>query len=369
MTAFGAVETAVEAMRRGAYHYVTKPFPLETLRVLVERACRERALSRENALLRRTLRSNLSSRQLLGNSLPMRQLRALIAQIADATSSVLIAGETGTGKELVALAIHTSGPRADRSFVAVNCAALPEHLLESELFGHARGAFTGAATSRRGLFVEADGGTIFLDEIGDLPAALQGKLLRVLQSGEVRPVGSEKTRSVDVRCVAATHKDLTVLVEKGQFREDLFFRLDVLRVRVPPLRERSDDIPMLVDHFLRRGLEKRARSVLSGFEPDALEFLANCDWPGNIRQLENLIERLVVTASQSFARLEDVKRALGPAWTSDPIPRLLQNPMTLHELEERYIAGILKLSGGNKIKAAEILGVDPSTVYRRHKRG
>jgi two-component system response regulator HydG len=369
MTAFGAVETAVEAMRRGAYHYVTKPFSLETLRVLVERACRERALSRENALLRRTLRSNLSSRQLLGNSLPMRQLRALIAQIADATSSVLISGETGTGKELVALAIHTSGPRVDRSFVAVNCAALPEHLLESELFGHARGAFTGAAASRRGLFVEADGGTIFLDEIGDLPAALQGKLLRVLQSGEVRPVGSEKTRSVDVRCVAATHKDLTVLVEKGLFREDLFFRLDVLRVRVPPLRERSDDIPLLVDHFLRRGLEKRSRSVLSGFEPDALEFLANCDWPGNIRQLENLIERLVVTASQSFARLEDVKRALGPAWMSDPIPRLLQNPMTLHELEERYIAGILKMAGGNKIKAAEILGVDPSTVYRRHKRG
>jgi two-component system response regulator HydG len=368
MTAFGAVETAVEAMRRGAYHYVTKPFALETLRVLVERACRERTLSRENALLRRTLRSNLSSRQLLGNSLPMRQLRALIAQIADATSSVLISGETGTGKELVALAVHTSGPRADRSFVAVNCAALPEHLLESELFGHARGAFTGAATSRRGLFVEAEGGTIFLDEIGDLPAALQGKLLRVLQSGEVRPVGSETTRTVDVRCIAATHKDLSVLVEKGQFREDLFFRLDVLRVRVPPLRERSEDIPLLVDHFLRRSLERASRSVVAGFEPDALEFLTTCDWPGNIRQLENLVERLVVTASQSFARLEDVKRALGPAWTTDPIPRLLQNPMTLHELEDRYIAGILKLTGGNKLKAAELLGVDPSTVYRRHKR-
>src|SRR5580692_3259543 len=173
MTAFGAVESAVEAMRRGAYHYVTKPFALETLRTLVERACRERSLTRENALLRRTLRSNPPTRQLLGNSLPMRQLRALIAQIADATSSVLISGETGTGKELVALAIHTSGPRADRSFVAVNCAALPEHLLESELFGHARGAFTGASTSRRGMFVEAQEGTIFLDEIGDLPLALQ----------------------------------------------------------------------------------------------------------------------------------------------------------------------------------------------------
>jgi two-component system response regulator HydG len=368
MTAFGAVESAVEAMRRGAYHYVTKPFALETLRSLVERACRERALLRENAILRRTLRSNISSRQLLGNSLAMRQLRAVIAQIADATSSVLISGETGTGKELVALAVHTSGPRADRSFVAVNCAALPEHLLESELFGHARGAFTGASSSRRGLFVEAQEGTIFLDEIGDLPLSLQGKLLRVLQSGEVRPVGSEATRTVDVRCIAATHKDLSVLVEQGAFREDLFFRLDVLRVRVPPLRERSADIPLLVDHFLRLSLERSSRSVLAGFEPEALEFLAACDWPGNVRQLENLIERLVVTASQTFARLEDVKRALGPAWTSDPIPRLLQNPMTLHELEERYMAGILKLVGGNKIRAAEILGVDPSTVYRRHKR-
>jgi two-component system response regulator HydG len=369
MTAFGAVESAVEAMRRGAYHYVTKPFALETLRTLVERACRERALSRENALLRRTLRSNPPTRQLLGNSLPMRQLRALIAQIADATSSVLISGETGTGKELVALAIHTSGPRADRAFVAVNCAALPEHLLESELFGHARGAFTGASTSRRGMFVEAQEGTIFLDEIGDLPLALQGKLLRVLQSGEVRPVGAEATRTVNVRCIAATHKDLSTLVENGQFREDLFFRLDVLRVRVPPLRERGEDIPRLVDHFLRQSLEKSSRSVLGGFEPDALDFLASCDWPGNVRQLENLIERLVVTASQPFARLEEVKRALGPAAASDPIPRLLQNPMTLQELQDRYLAGILKLVGGNKAKAAEILGVDPSTIYRREKRG
>ena len=369
MTAFGTVESAVEAMRRGAYYYITKPFALETLRSLVERACRERKLTGENALPRRSLRSSLPSRQLLGNSLPMRQLRALVAQIADATSSVLISGETGTGKELVALAIHTSGPRADRSFVAVNCAALPEHLLESELFGHARGAFTGASASRRGLFVEAQEGTIFLDEIGDLPTSLQGKLLRVLQSGEVRPVGTETTRTVNVRCIAATHKDLSILVDKGEFREDLFFRLDVLRVPVPPLRERGEDIPMLVDHFLRQSLERSSRSVLAGFEPDALDFLTTCDWPGNVRQLENLIERLVVTASQSFARLDDVKRALGPAWTSDPIPRLLQNPMTLQDLEDRYLAGILKMVGGNKLKAAEILGVDPSTIYRREKRG
>jgi two-component system response regulator HydG len=367
MTAFGAVESAVESMRRGAFHYVTKPFALETLRSLVERACRERALTRENALLRRTLRA--SSRRLLGNSPPMRRLGSLIDQVADATAPVLISGETGTGKELVALAIHASGTRADRPFVAVNCAALPEHLLESELFGHARGAFTGASNSRRGLFVEAQEGTIFLDEIGDLPLSLQGKLLRVLQSGEVRPVGSEATRTVDVRCVAATHKDLSELVRTGLFREDLFFRLDVLRVPLPPLRERSEDIPVLVEHFLAKARNGSSRSVLAGFEPEALEYLGGCDWPGNVRQLENLIERLVVTASKPLADLADLKRALGPIQAWDPIPRLLQNPMTLADLEDRYIAGILKRVGGSKVKAAEILGVDPSTIYRREKRG
>src|SRR4051812_41883018 len=220
MTAFGAVETAVEAMQRGAFHYVTKPFELETLRRLVERACRERALSRENALLRRTLRENLSASRLIGQSASMRQLRSLIEQVAPAATPVLITGETGTGKELVASAIHADGTRSDKPFVAVNCAALPEPLLESELFGHARGAFTGASQARRGLFVEAHEGTLLLDEVGDLPPPLQGKLLRVLQSGEVRPVGSETVRTVDVRCVAATHKDLAQLVDKGLFRED-----------------------------------------------------------------------------------------------------------------------------------------------------
>ena len=352
VTSSANVESAVEAMHRGAYHYMTKPFALKTLRSIVEQACQERTLSRENLPSGRTLRSHLSSRELLGHSLAMWDLRAVIAQIADVSSSVLITGETGSGKELVGRAIHANGPRAGRSFVAVNCAALPEQLLESELFGHARGAFTGAATTHRGLFVEAQEGTIFLDEIGDLPPALQGKLLRVLQSGEVRPVGSETTSTVDVRCIAATHKDLSVLVEQGLFRADLFFRLDVLRVRVPPLRERREDIPLLVDHFLRRSLERSARSVLVGFEPDALEFLVGRNWPGNVRQLENVIERLVVTASRSLARLDDVRRAVDPVWKSDPFPRLLKNPMTLHELEDRYFAGILKMVGGNKARAA-----------------
>jgi two-component system response regulator HydG len=367
MTAFGGVESAVEAMRRGAFHYVTKPFELNALRVPIERACRERTLTRENALLRSTLRSTLSSRQILGQSPAMQQLRALVERVSGAASPALISGETGTGKELVALAIHADGPRSLRPFVALNCAALPEHLLESELFGHARGAFTGAAQARRGLFVEAEGGTLFLDEVGDLPQPLQGKLLRVLQSGEVRPVGSEAVRTVDVRCIAATHKDLEQLVEKGLFREDLFFRLDVLRVPVPALYERSTDIPLLVEHFLRKSLDRSPRSVLQGFEPEALDYLLAYRWPGNVRQLENLVERLVVTAQAPMARLADVQQALGPARDQDPLAVLVQKPLTLGELTDRYIAAILQKVGGSKQKAADVLGVDASTLYRREK--
>jgi len=367
MTAFGGIDSAVEAMRRGAFHYVTKPFELDVLLSLVERACRERALARENALLRQSLHENAASQRLIGQSVPIRQLRALIERVAGASSPVVISGETGTGKELVALAIHADGPRADRPFVAVNCAALPEPLLESELFGHTRGAFTGAAQNRRGLFVEADGGTLFLDEIGDLPLPLQGKLLRVLQSGEVRPVGSETVRTVDVRCISATHKDLATLVERSEFREDLFFRLDVLRVPVPALRERPDDIPALVDHFLRKSRERSTRSALVGFEPEAMDFLTSYGWPGNVRQIENLIERLVVTTSSPLARSEDVKHALGAVRNIDPVMALLQKPMRLQELEDRYIEGVLEKVGGSKPRAAEILGVDPSTLYRREK--
>jgi two-component system response regulator HydG len=367
MTAFGGVESAVEAMRRGAFHYVTKPFELETLRALVSRACRERLLARENEELKRSLRESRGTRQLLGESEAMRQLRGLIERLAGAASPVLILGETGTGKELVARAIHADGPRGEKPFVAVNCAALPAELLESELFGHARGAFTGASQARRGLFVEAEGGTLFLDEVGDLPLPLQGKLLRVLQSGEVRAVGSETNRTVDVRVIAATHKELAALVEKGLFREDLYFRLDVLRVLVPPLHARAEDIPALVEHFLRRSLEGAPRSALAGFEPEALDFLTHHAWPGNIRQLQNLVERLVVTAQTPLARLSDVQQALGPAREQDPIVALAHKPLTLEALEDRYIAAILQKVGGNKQKAAEILGVDPSTLYRREK--
>jgi two-component system response regulator HydG len=297
----------------------------------------------------------------------MRQLRALIDRVATAASPVLISGETGTGKELVALAIHTDGPRAHKPFIAINCAALPEPLLESELFGHARGAFTGATQSRRGLFAEAEEGTLFLDEVGDLPLPLQGKLLRVLQSGEVRPVGSQTARVVDVRVIAATHKDLSALVEKGLFREDLFFRLDVLRVPVPPLRERIEDIPVLVEHFLDKSRGRSGASVFAGLEPEALDFLSTYTWPGNVRQLENLIERLVVTASTPLAPAKDVKKALGSVREGEPLAAFMtmSEPPTLEQLEARYIAMVLQRVGGNKPKAAEILGIDLSTLYRR----
>jgi two-component system, NtrC family, response regulator HydG len=367
MTAFGAIDTAIEAMRRGAYHYVTKPFKLEMVRLLLDRACAETALRRQNQQLREVVRDRFSSARLLGTSAAMRQLRALIERIAPAPSSVLILGETGSGKELAARAIHADGPRAANAFVAVNCAAMPEPLLESELFGHSKGAFTGATQARRGLFVEADGGTLFLDEIGDMPLALQGKLLRILQSGEVRAVGTETTRTVDVRCIAATHRDLNVLVAEGRFREDLFFRLNVLRVRIPPLRERPDDIPHLLEHFLQRSRSRIPETQVVGITPAALDRLASYPWPGNVRELENLIERLVVTASTPLLDLDAVEEALGPNRMVDRLAWLVKDPMPLAELEERYIAAVLDQVHGNKTRAAEILGIDQSTIYRKVK--
>jgi two-component system response regulator HydG len=365
MTAFGAIDTAIEAMRRGAYHYITKPFQMEMVRLLLDRACAEAALRRENQQLRDVVRERFSSARLLGESAGMRRLRALIERVAAVPSPVLILGETGCGKELVARAIHADGPRAARPFVAVNCAALPESLLESELFGHARGAFTGATQARRGLFVEADGGTMFLDEIGDMPLPLQAKLLRVLQSGEIRPVGAEALRTVDVRCIAATHHDLDRLVETGSFREDLYFRLNVLRVRVPSLRERPDDIPLLVEHFLARSRGRVPGADVAGIRADALQALVAHPWPGNVRELENLVERLVVVGSGQQVDLAAVQEALGPAHARDWFAGVLSDPVPLDELEDRYIAAVLDRVGGNKNRAAAILGIDLSTVYRR----
>jgi two-component system response regulator HydG len=368
MTAFGAIDTAVEAIQRGAYHYVTKPFRMDVIRTLVERACSERALRSENQRLRQAVGERFSFASLVGKSAAMQQVYALIERVAPVASPALILGETGSGKELVARAIHQHGPRAEQPFVAVNCAALPEALLESELFGHARGAFTGATQPRRGLFLEANGGTLLLDEIGDMPIGLQAKLLRVLESGEIRPVGSDSVRTSDVRLLAATHRVLEDLVRAGKLREDLYFRLKVITVRIPPLRERREDVPLLLDHFLREMRQRVPTMVVQSFAPDAVRCLCDHAWPGNVRELEHLVEGLAVTAADPEVSADTVRGLLGTASLGHPLDEAKRGLMSLRELESTYIEWVMERTGGNKTRAAEILGVDPSTLYRREMR-
>jgi two-component system response regulator HydG len=364
MTAFGAIETAIEAMRRGAWHYIVKPARLDELTLHANRAYEHRTLRRVNRQLRVESRSGLSS--LIGKSAVMRELYALIERVALASAPVLIRGESGSGKELVARALHESGPRRDKPFLAINCTALPESLLESELFGHTRGAFTGATSARSGLFVEASGGTLFLDEIGDMAPALQAKLLRVVQQGEVRPVGSDESRSVDVRLVAATHRDLEQRVTDGTFRQDLFYRLNVVPIDVPALRERLEDIPKLVDYFLAAARVRNPHSPVVRLAPELVTALTRYPWPGNVRELENLIERLVVVGTTTEIGLSELT-AIAPSIHGNQerfsLPR--DRLATLREVEEEYIAWAIERCGGNKTKAAEILGIDPSTLHRR----
>jgi two-component system response regulator HydG len=368
MTAFGSVESAVDAIQRGAYHYVTKPFKMATVRVFLERAVNDRRVRTQNRELRATLRDRLGARGFIGASTAVRELAALVDRVARTKSPVLIVGETGTGKELVARAIHVESERGDKPFVTVSCAALPEAVLESELFGHAAGAFPGATQARRGLFVEADGGTIFLDEVADLPLPLQGKLLRVLESGEIRTLGDDAPRTVDVRCIASTRTDLAALVRMRRFREDLFFRLDVLPVRVAPLRERREDIPLLVDHFLDRARDGANDPTRHRLAPGALRVIEDHPWPGNVRELENVIQRLVVTARGTEIDEDAVLGALTPLTLADPAETLAAAHLTLAAVEERYVDAVLRQAGGNKASAAAVLGIDVSTIYRRQGR-
>jgi two-component system, NtrC family, response regulator HydG len=364
MTAFGTIDTAIESMKRGAWHYVVKPVRLDELALHVQRASEHRTLRRVNRQLRARHRHGLSA--LVGKSAAMRELYALVERVALAASPVLLRGESGSGKELVARALHEAGPRRERPFLAINCTTLPEALLESELFGHTRGAFTGAVAARAGLFVEASSGTLFLDEIGDMAPALQAKLLRVVQQGEVRPVGSDETRAVDVRVIAATHQDLEQRVADGRFRQDLFYRLGVVPITVPPLRERLDDVPMLAEHFLAAARARNPHSPVARVTPEVVTAFSRYPWPGNVRELENLIERLVVMATSAEIGLPELA-ALAPEIASGQdrfsLPR--DRLATLRELEEEYIAWMIERCGGNKTKAAELLGIDPSTLHRR----
>jgi two-component system response regulator HydG len=371
MTAFGSIDSAVEAVRAGAADYVTKPFKKDALLVTLEKAFERRALEEENRRLRRAVDRTSSFGDLIGASAAMREIFALIRKIADGRSSVLITGESGTGKEVVARTIHFSGARASRPFVPINCTAIPEGLLESELFGHVKGAFTGAHVSKRGLFEEANGGTLFLDEIGDMGLGLQGKLLRVLQDREVRPVGSNSSVKVDVRIIAATNQDLRAAIEAGRFRRDLFYRLNVIPIHIPPLRERTDDIPPLAMAYLERHAEGRPLRLT----PAAMERLKQCRWEGNARELENVIERAIALSDGPEIGPEDLPLPEGEAPVHGDgkdagrlLREALEQQLSLAELEDLYIDQVLERTGGNKVQAARILGINRRTLYRRGER-
>jgi two-component system, NtrC family, response regulator HydG len=370
MTAFGAIGSAVEAIKRGAYHYFTKPFALDEVLVYVNRALSERRLRDENRALRRVALSRSGLGALVGRSRAMQHLYDLIERIAPSPAPVLIRGESGVGKELVARALHFEGPRRDAPFVTINCTALPEALLESELFGHLRGAFTGATTARRGLFLEADRGTLLLDEIGDMPLALQARLLRVLEDGEVRAVGSDAPRTVDVRVIASTHRDLEEAIHQGSFRGDLYYRLNVVPIVVPPLRDRPEDIPLLAEQFVARARERNPGCRAARMSPDLVAALASCPWPGNVREIENVIERLVIVSSKETIDPADLERhAPDVLLDASPLDRARQRLLPLRQLEAEYIAWVIQRCGGNKTRAAEILGIDVSTIHRRDREG
>ena len=362
LTAFGTVDRAVEAMKQGAYDFLTKPIHLDKLELVLQHALEARRLVRENRELKLRLRETSGLKQLLGEATAMQRLKEAIQQVAATDATVLILGETGTGKELVAHAIHEGGPRADRPFVKVSCAALPEGLLESELFGHERGAFTGACEQRKGRFELAHGGTLFLDEVGDMSPQTQAKLLRVLQEQEFERVGGTKTIRVDVRLIAATNRDLEGLAAEGAFREDLYYRLKVVPIRVPALRERPEDVPVLVAHFLRASAE-RWRKPVAEVTGEALALLCRYAWPGNVRELQHVVESILV-----FSRGDPIAEGdLPPAVrgedqgdSGDRAPRA-----TLRELERQAVARTLLATGGNRRKAAAILGIGLKTLYRK----
>ncbi len=367
-TAFGSIDTAIEAMRRGAWHYIVKPFKLAEVSVQVQRAIEHRRLSRDNATLRSEIKKGWSlQNEVIGRSAAMSQVFDLARRVSGALANVLITGESGSGKEVIARAIHNLGPRAEHPFIAINCTAIPETLLESELFGHAKGAFTGAQARKKGLFEEAEGGTLFLDEIGDMPVSLQAKLLRVLQERRIRAVGDTQSQEINVRIVAATHKDLRTLIKEGLFREDLYFRLAVIPIHIPALRERREDIPLLAEHFLRKAAATNHMDVQC-FTPAALDSLVQHRWEGNVRELENIVERAVVLSTSSQLDLKDLP--FTPTEEHPPerfFESATQDFPTLHELERRYVNLILQRTGGRKEKAAQILGINRRTLLRWEK--
>ena len=375
LTAYGSVETAVEAMKIGAFDFLTKPVNLDHLDILLKRALRSRDVESENLNLHEQLDSKYGMESIVGNSRRMQQVFDVIRQVAPTQANVLVQGESGTGKELVAHALHRLSTRSKGPFVAVHCAALTPTLLESELFGHEKGAFTNAVSRRRGRFEMADGGTLFLDEISEVDTAVQVKLLRVLEEQKFERVGGDETLHVDIRLLAAANKDLRALVEAGGFREDLFFRLDVVNIVLPPLRERVDDIPVLCDHFLREFSEKNAKEI-TGITSDAISILSSYSWPGNVRELRNTMEKMVVLARSRKLTARDIPqniRAGGPPRTAAVPPPAgdidaAPGVTTLADAERQMIYALLKKHGNNRTKAARELGISRRTLHRKLNR-
>jgi DNA-binding NtrC family response regulator len=361
ISGFGTLETAIDAVRAGAFDYISKPFDISAVKATVERALAQTAMGIGPAVRSQEVRPP----GLLGRTAPMLAVYKQIAHAADASVPVLIVGESGTGKELVARAVHSHGRRAGRPFVPVNCGAIAESLLESELFGHVRGSFTGAVADAKGIFEQANGGTVFLDEIGETSPALQVKLLRVLEEGEFRPVGANRPTRVDVRVVAATNVELEKAVADQRFRQDLFYRLSVVVIRVPPLRERRADIPLLVGQFLMNACSRAGRQV--EFSTPALDALASYAWPGNVRELENTIERLVLFSRGTVIDVSDLPAEFHGA-PKEVGERLFTDLPPLEEIERRYLLHVLETVGGNRTRAAEVMGIDRRTLYRMAER-
>jgi DNA-binding NtrC family response regulator len=372
VTGYGTIDSAVDAIKAGAYHYLTKPFRLEDAENLLKQGLESRRIKQENRFLKQQVHSRYGIKNLIGVSEPMKEIYSLIQKVADTDSTVLILGESGTGKELVARAIHYNSRRADRPLIPVNCGAIPEELLESELFGHVKGAFTGAVATRPGRFEMADGGTIFLDEIGDMSPRLQVKLLRVLQERKFEPVGSTRTREVDVRIITATNKNLERAVRENHFREDLFYRLNVIPIRIPPLRERPSDIALLVDHFLTLFSKENQRSKPK-IRDEVMEIFLKYSWPGNVRELENLMERLVILKREGEIARKDLPERFGEVHahmtTVVQIPEGgLSFKKVVNDFEDKLILKALERTGWNKNRAATLLQLNRTTLVEKIKK-
>jgi len=371
ITAYGTIDSAVKAMKLGASDYIMKPFLHDDIKLTVNRIIEHSNLSLENLRLKRQLSQQFGHKEIIGISEPLLRVFDIIEKVAPTKANVLITGESGTGKGLIAETIHHNSPRSDKPFMSINCAAIPETLLESELFGYKKGAFTGATSDKVGLITMANEGTLFLDEIGDMPPAIQSKLLNVLESGEVLPLGDTKTKTVDVRIISATNKDIEACIKQGIFREDLYYRLNVIEIKMPPLRERRDDIPLLAEHFLKESILSKNKD-LKGFDESAMKALISYPWPGNVRELRNVVERAIILSEGRMITINELPQKVRQGRDRQRIQDLDMQPLKamVSEYEKEIIINALKRFNGNKEMVVKTLGIDLATLYRKiHKYG